>query len=296
MKNSGSSSRFTVHSSRLKPRCVLFETVILICMLIPFKGKPQTTNDKPQTPSVSNFLLLKTIPLDAKDIQTDRLGNLYVVSKTNQLYKYNSEGKLLSTLNYKYLGNITQVDATNPLEIYVFYKELNTVVFLDNNLAYRGEMNLANYGVGQAAAIARSYDNGLWVFDLADLQLKKMDKNGENLQVSGNIRQYISNTSMANFIYDDNDHVFVNDSLNGVLVFNVFGTFLKTIPVKGCKEIKVINDELYYWQVPQLKKYQVKTFVTTSYSLPDSVDIKDVSIEKDRLYLLKPAEVSIYSF
>lgn len=260
------------------------------------KGQQPVTIDQELVVDSAKFTLIKTVPLEAKDIQTDRLGNLYVVSKTNQLYKYNSEGKLLSTLNYKYLGNITLVDATNPLEIYVFYKELNLVVFLDNNLAYRGEMNLVNFGIGQAAAIARSYDNGLWAFDLADLQLKKIDKDGGNPQMSGNIRQYISNPSSANFIYDNNDRVFVNDSTNGVLVFDVFGTYVKTIPIKGSKEVKVINDDLYYRLGPFLKKYQLRNFATKTYSLPDSQGLIDLSIEQERLYLLKSSEISIYSF
>jgi hypothetical protein len=230
--------------------------------------------------SDSAFSLIKTIAIEAKDIQTDRLGNLYIVSKTNQLYKYSASGKLLSTLNYKYLGNITHVDATNPMEIYVFYKELNLVVFLDNNLAYRGEMKLADYGIGQAAAICRSFDNGIWVFDLGDLQLKKMDKNGENLQTTGNIRQYVSQPSAVLFLYDNNEKVFVNDSANGILMFNIFGTYAKTLPIRGCTEIKVINDEVYYWQTFELKKYRLKSFDTQVFTLPEAADIKDVSIEK----------------
>ena len=247
-------------------------------------------------PSDTGLSLIKTIPIEAKDIQTDRLGNLYIVSKTNQLYKYGANGKLLSTLNYKYLGNITHVDATNPMEIYVFYKELNLVVFLDNNLAYRGEMKLGDFGISQAAAICRSFDNGIWVFDLGDLQLKKMDKNGENLQTTGNIRQYVTQPSAVSFLYDNNDKVFVNDSANGVLVFNIFGTYVKTLPIKGCTEIKVIEDVVYFWQSRELKKYRLKSFDTQVFTLPDAADIKDVSIEKDRVYLLKSSEVSIYGF
>jgi hypothetical protein len=259
----------------------------------------QATSNPKFQPSIqtdTGFSLIKTIPIEAKDIQTDRLGNLYIVSKTNQLYKYGANGKLLSTLNYKYLGNITHVDATNPMEIYVFYKELNLVVFLDNNLAYRGEMKLGDYGIGQAAAICRSFDNGIWVFDLGDLQLKKMDKNGENLQTTGNIRQYATQPSAVLFLYDNNEKVFVNDSANGVLMFNIFGTYAKTLPIKGCTEIKVINDEVYYWQSFQLKKYRLKSFDIQVFTLPDATEIRDVSIEKDRVYLLKSAEVSIYGF
>ena len=258
--------------------------------------KQQTSNSKLQTDSV--FTHIKTIPIEAKEIQTDRLGNIYVISKTNQLYKYNSDGKLLSTLNYKYLGNITFVDATNPLEIYVFYKELNLVVFLDNNLAYRGEIALSNFNIGQASTIARSFDNGIWIFDLADMQLKKMDKDGSNPQASGNIRQYTSANSAVSYLYDNDDKVFMNDSANGIFVFNVFATYVKTLPIKGCDEIKVINDELFYHQTNthNLKKYHLKTFQTSEYPLPDFTHITDISIEKNRLYLLKTTEVVIYGF
>lgn len=244
-----------------------------------------------------SFTLVKRIALEAKSIETDRLGNLFLVSKTNQLYKYNAEGKLLSTLNYKYLGNITHVDATNPLEIYVFYKELNLVVFLDNNLAFRGELNLSTIGIGQAAAIARSYDNGLWVFDLVDLQLKKISKSGEMEQMSGNVRQYISTQNTVNFLYDNDNRVFVNDSTNGVLIFDIFANYIKLVPIRGCKEIIVINDQVYYWKAHQLHKYNLKKFTTTDYSsLPEFEEVVDLSIEQDRLYMLKKDEVIIYEY
>jgi hypothetical protein len=267
----------------------------VVILLLGFSFQ-QPRNFVHATTTDSTFTLIKSIRIVAKDLQTDRLGNMYVVSNTNQLYKYNTEGKLLSTLNYKYLGNITHVDATNPMEIYVFYKELNLVVFLDNNLAYRGEMRLADYGIGQAAAICRSFDNGLWVFDLADLQLKKMDKDGSNKQASGNVRQYITENSAITYLYDNNDRVFVNDSTNGVLVFDVFSTYLKTLPIKGCNELKVINDELFYKQGNYLKKYLFKAFQTQTYIMPDTIEVTDISIEKNRLYLLKKGEIRIYGF
>ena len=253
----------------------------------------QIPNTKPQT---TNFLLIKNISIDAKDIQTDRLGNLYIISKTNQLYKYDSRGNLLGTLNYKYLGNINFIDASNPFELYVFYKELNEVLFLDNNLSYRGEMLLNDYGISQSSAIARSYDNGIWVFDNGDLQLKRMNKNGEVLQMSGNVKQFLNSTLQPNFIYDNNDKVFVNDSTIGILVFNVFANYVKTIPIKNCRTFKVIEDDLFYTISGKLMKYNLKTFSQSEFQLPDTTNIQQLSIEKDRLFLLKPNSVDIYSY
>lgn len=247
-------------------------------------------------PNSERFLLHKTISIEAKNMETDRLGNLYVVTNNNKLYKYNSDGKLIGTLNYNYVGNITAVDASNPLEVYVFYQELNRILYLDNNLAYRGETDLGKVGVVQASAIARSFDNGIWAFDIADLQLKRIDKKGENVQNSGNVRQFVIKQIQPHLIIDNNDKVFVNDSINGVLVFDVFATYLKTIPIKGAKQLKVIEDDLYYYAQHQLFRYNQKSMKTFQFNLPDTNSINYLSIEKERLYIMRDKQIEIYTY
>lgn len=245
-------------------------------------------------PGTEQFKRIVGIAIQAKDMQTDRLGNLYVLSQTNQLYKYDINGKLLSTLNYAYIGNITHIDASNPFELYLFYRELNAVIFLDNNLAYRGRMNLSDAGIIQAGSVARNYANGLWIFDQGDLQLKKLERDGKVNQVSGNVLQYADTKNIApNFIFDNGSKVFVNDSTLGIMVFDVFANYQKTIPIKGLKEFKILGDELYYVKSKNLMAYHLKTLQYKSIALPDS-NFKGVCIEKEHLYLQKVDSVTIY--
>jgi hypothetical protein len=261
---------------------VLF--VWLCCMAFTFNRAEQ------------NYAVISSLRLNVKIMHTDNLGNLYVVTNSNQLYKYSRNGKLLSTLNYNYIGNITQLDASNPMEIYLFYKELNKVVFLDNNLAFRGEINLNKANIIQASAIARSYDNNIWVFDLGDLQLKKVNKTSEVEQESGNIRQYITGSATVNYMFDNNDRVFVVDSVNGILLFDVFASYIKTIPVKGVSEVKVLEKYLFYYGNGKLNRYNWQTPQSQSFSLPDTLALVKLSIEKERLYLQKPDSIYIYSY
>lgn len=243
----------------------------------------------------SPFNLIASIKIEAKEIQTDRMGNLFVISKTNQLYKYSSTGKLLSTLNYNYSGNITSIDVSNPLEIYLFYKELNTIVFLDNNLAFRGDINLSNFSVGQASSIARSYDNGVWIFDVVDLQVKKLTKEGLGSLQSANVRQFSNAKSvMPTFIYDNNDRLYVNDSAIGIMVFDVFANYIKTLPLKGILDFKIIGEDLYFYKNRVLYDYNLKGLLQKSIQLPDSLSALDCSIEKDRLFITKENLVEIY--
>jgi hypothetical protein len=241
-----------------------------------------------------NFLT--QISIQAKDIETDRVGNIYVVSNTNQLYKYDATGKLLSTLNYAYQGNITHIDASNPMELYLFYREMNAVVFLDNNLAYRGKLNLSDAGITQASAIARSYNNTIWVFDQGDLQLKNLSKEGNLIQASGNVLQFAQSKNLnPSLIIDNGSRVFVNDSTEGILVFDVFANYIKTIPIKLKEEFKILNDELFYRSGNNLISYRFSTLQRDTLQLPDS-NFAAFSVEKERLFVLNNLGISIYSY
>lgn len=243
-----------------------------------------------------SFSFLTAIKLTAKTFYTDNLGNFYAVTPNNRLYKYGRSGALLSTLNYNYTGNITQVDASNPMEVVVFYKELNRVVFLDNNLAYRGEINLEKAGVIQAAAIARAYDNNIWVFDQGDLQLKKVTKQQVVEQMSGNIKQYHTGQTTVSFLYDNNDRVFLVDSNNGVMLFNVFASYIKTLPLKGVTEPKVLGNYFFYTKNGLLHRYNWQNAQNSSFALPDTTALLKISIEKERLYIQKTDSFFIYSY
>lgn len=243
------------------------------------------------------FTEMARIPITAKWIETDPLGNSYPVSPTNQVYKLDPQGKTRSTLNYKYEGNITGIDPSNPLEVYVFYRELNKVVYLDNNLAFRGETALTDYGITQASAVARAYDNSIWAFDYSQLQLKKMDKDGQNLQSSGNILQFTRSKEFAPLqIREDGRHVMVNDTLNGILVFDLFCNYQRTLPITGAVFFRSMGTHLYYLRHGQLHRYNLITAMDTLLPLPFPGGWTSLDITRDQLYLLYPGMLVIYRY
>lgn len=247
----------------------------------------QTTLDS--TKLVSEFTF------SAKIIQTDDLGNLYLVSPTNQLYKYNKTGKLLATLNYNYNGNISSIDASNPMELYVFYKEINRVLLLDNNLAYRGELDLSKMNITQAAAVARSYDNAIWVFDLGDLQLKKISKDGTFNQSSGNIKQFISTDFIPKMIADNTNQIMLcNDSI--CLLFDVFASYIKTIKFDHAINFQLGNNQIYETQAGQINSLDLKMGLRIPiYYLPSTVALKWSFVNKDNVIIYSNAKISNYN-
>lgn len=260
------------------------KTAFVFILIVVGNAHAQSTLDS--TKLVNDFLV------NAKFVQADELGNLYIVTPSNQLYKYNTLGKVLATLNFNYNGNISSVDATNPMEIYVFYKELNRVLFLDNNLAYRGELDLTKLNITQASAVARSYDNGIWIFDLGDLQLKKMSKEGTVAQSSGNIRQIIKTDFIPITLLENTKQVMIgNDST--ALLFDVFASYIKTFKFSKTVSFQLNNDYILQTTDNQLNAVELKIGINRPVLQLEN-KIKWSYLSKDQVYIYQENKISIY--
>jgi len=277
---------FKNQKSKIKNQKLLFILHTLYLILFSTYSKAQTLLDSSK--------LVSEFTVNAKFVQADDIGNLYIVSPTNQLYKYNYSGKVLATLNYNYNGNISSIDASNSMEIYVFYKEINKVLLLDNNLAYRGEIDLTKLNITQAAAIARSYDNGIWVFDLGDLQLKKITKDGVLNQSSGNIKQFTQTDFIPNTISDNTNQIMLcNDSI--CLLFDVFAAYYKTLKFKNPQSFQLVNNQIFETNNHQINNIDLKMGNrNTFYSFPNSPKPFWTFINKENVILFNKNSVSVY--
>ena len=124
---------------------------------------------------------------DVKDVtsfELDLKGNIFVADQSLTLFKYSSEGKLLTNVSIKSYGPLTSIDCSNPFEIYTFHKDQNIIVFYDNMLNLRGELRLNDYFYNNVACVARSFDNQIWIMDLSQFKLIKINKKGEVLAES----------------------------------------------------------------------------------------------------------------
>ena len=90
--------------------------IFLACLWAVFCGKSFAQNA---------FRVIRNIPVQARLLAVDELGNSYVVRVDNTVFRFNengdSTGFYRSTLN----GDIGTVDATNPLRILLYYPDFS---------------------------------------------------------------------------------------------------------------------------------------------------------------------------
>lgn len=244
--------------------------------------------------SQQNLLPEKTISMQADFFSADHLGNIYSV-KGGQLEKFSSDGKPENSYSSKILGNITAMDVSNPMKIVLFYKNLSQVVFLDNTLSRQGDpVALENTGLEQAILVCSSVNNGIWVYDQRNFQLVRMDQNLKMVAETGNITQQTGGELNPDFLIEKNNRLYLNDTSRGILVFDVFGTYSKTIPLKNAGNIHVVEDFLFFIREGKFFSFSLKMLEQKEIVLPET-ECRQVLAEGGKIYILKENELKVYS-
>ena len=233
---------------------------------------------------------LFTIKIKTDSFTTDNLGNTYVI-KGDEIKKYSQTGDLLKIFSNNTTGKIASVDATNPLRILIFYKDFATIILLDDLLSQNGNsMNLLDYGLEQSDLICNSFNNGIWFFNRQNMELVRLDESFKPVVNTGNLNRLLRTDLKPNFMIEYNGYVYLNNPDEGILAFDIYGTYYKTISVKGLQHFQVKGNVLFYYSEGILKSYDMKDL--TQKELPFK-NVADVRIEKENYFLMYPDSVVV---
>src|SRR6201987_4573105 len=223
---------------------------------------------------------------------TDNLGNTYLI-KGEEIKKYSQTGDLLKIFSNKTTGKITSLDATNPLRILVFYKDFATILIIDDLLSQNGDpMNLLDYSLEQSDAICTSFNNGIWFFNRENMELVRLDETFKPVVNTGNLNRLLSADFKPNFMLEHNGYLYLNNPAEGVYVFDIYGTYFKTIPIKNLQRFQVKDNNIFYYLGGVLKSYNIKDL--TQKELPFK-NVTDVRVEKENYYLFYADSVVVKS-
>ncbi len=237
------------------------------------------------TPDTLTAAPIARIEVRADFFTTDNLGNCYVIRK-DELLKYSPSGDSLSSQSIKSLGSITFVDAANSLRILLFYRDLFRLVLLDNTLSQQGEaVQLDRIGYPFAQLVCQSPNNqNIWLYETEEFRLLRLDRNMQPLQNSGNLSQVLGYGINPDFMQEYDNRLYLNDPQRGVLVFDMFGTYYKTIPLKGLRRFQVTDRGIFYLRDRQLYRFDLLGLTEEEIVLPFQ-GIKGFRIEKQQLFL-----------
>jgi hypothetical protein len=219
----------------------------------------------------SSFLLVRSFRGDIADATMDNLDNLYLISTTGQVRKFNANGDSAGIYNQtRNYGKLYSIDVSNPLKPILFFKDFSTIVLLDRFLSNRGVLDLRKLNILQPGAVGLAYDNTIWVFDEYDNKLKKIDDQGNKLLETADFRTALNTTIRPQKIINDNGLVYLADTASGVFVFDNYGSFKKKIALKNWSSLLIKENYLIHTVGDEIVVYNSSTFTDKRKRIPGS--------------------------
>ncbi|MHA4808350.1 hypothetical protein ACX0G9_09580 [Flavitalea flava] len=244
----------------------------------------------------AGFVLNRTIAGELSDFTVDNLGNIYLLSKENQLKKVNANGDSLAVFNeVRRYGKIWSVDATNPLKLLIYYREFTMIIELDRFLNIINTIDLRKLNILQAKAVGLSYDNNVWVYDELDAKLKRIGDDGSLVDQTADFRQLFDSAPDPSVISDQGGLVYLYDSVKGVYAFDHYGGLKSHLVLTGWQDFSVIDKSLLGRDRQHFFRYQLGTLDLQEEPIPAGFrDALKIRITPTAIYVLKKTGLEIY--
>jgi hypothetical protein len=173
---------------------------------------------------------------------------------------------------------------TNPLKIQVFYKDFQQILFLDNQLSEsNSSISLEKLGYEQCGLTCTSANNSFWIYNKQNNELIRLNNDLEPFIKTGNLKRILEIDISPNFMREHNGYLYLNCPKEGILVFDIFGTYYKTIPIKNLTEFIIQNSNIIYYKKGVLYEYQTQTFTSNEKIFNDS-NLVNVIYQNSKFY------------
>ncbi len=241
------------------------------------------------------LILEKKIPFEVKGfIKVDPLGNIYHVYK-NQIEKINDLGQIRNKFSKNLYGQITSMDVINPLKMLVFYQDNSILMFLDNTISDQGTgLSLEHADLEFVSNACISQNEGFWVYDPQKFTFIRLDEHFQVLYQSSNMSLITGKGISPYQMMERNNKLFINDTLQGVLVFDVQANYIKTFPFKKIFLLNFMNNQLIFIQNEHLVFYDIITFEEKRIALPN-MHVWNGYFENNKLYLPNKDQIEVYT-
>jgi hypothetical protein len=241
-------------------------------------GKAQSTDSLShiifQQDSIANF-------------SVDPLQQLLTVDHKGVLTQYSPQGKALFQFHNTTLGEDFTIDATDPFNILLFYKEQQTIVLLDRTLSERATLDLRDTPVQYATAVARSHDNNLWVYDELAGRLYRLSARGEILFTSNDFRLSENLIEGPTLLLRWGDRLALNFPKRGMALFSILGQLEEWWEITEVEDCFFQQQLFYFRQNGHYYRYFPQQQVQQVLEWPDANNKPVLFREQvDRRYLL----------
>lgn len=269
--------RFQLHSSI---RIYIRIYILVLAGILP------CTVASAQTRKIKTLEVSDTIRYAA----VDRPGELYIVTTSGQLQKFDTDGKLVALHKNKPVP--TLFDPRDGSRLFAFFRETRQYHFLNPSFEAVQAFSIDSSFATEPWLACVSGDRNIWLFDVADWTLKKINTTTGALSVEETVETKSRQKSNYTFLREYQGFVFLLDVSEGILIFNSVGKHIRTIEVKNLSYFNFLGEELYYLQENTLRFFDLFTTETREQKLAAPGNF--ALITDERFFLIRKNVIEIY--
>ena len=223
----------------------------------------------------------------------DRPGDFYAVTRSGQIQKFTSGGRLL--LLYKADTLPTLFDPRDGARLFIYYRDKQRYQFLNTSFNPLSSFQVDPAFAIQPWLICPSGEYKLWILDQADNSLKKVDARGAEVEVEVLVDPAIIRDA-TDFIAmrEYQGFVFLMNPSRGIDIFNTLGIHIRTLQTPGIRSFNFLGEDLYYLKGDKLVFFNL--FSATSLTRDVPPGYQEALVTEDRLILFNPRQIDIFSF
>lgn len=241
------------------------------------------------------YTLEKELNSKADFFTVDQLGFVYLIQNT-EIKKIDLSQNKEKSFSSSLSGKITEADVSDPFKTLIFYKDFNKIIFLDKNLSeMTSPIRLDDLGYTHVLSVCQSVNGGFWIFDQRLSSLIYIDKNLNTIKESSSLSDLIGENMDQKqiFMLEKNDYIYLGISDEGILLFDSYGTYIKTFPLLNTGRFQVNNEIISYSRDGELYFYNTDSFTEEKMPLPMHC-YKQMMIVNRRLFIQTEGKIVIY--
>lgn len=241
----------------------------------------------------TSWVLSSTIEVNANSVHIDQLNQVYALKK-GEIVKLDDNGNEIARYSNRLIGEDIHVDVNNPLKVLVFSPQLMKLKFLDSRLSeMQDELDFSVYGFDQVGLAATSHSNGFWLYDALRFEFVRFNQHYEETARTPNVLQLLRVEFFPSQMVEFNNNLYVTDPNQGVYVFDVYGTFIKRIPVKGIAKLVISDNRLFFEKGGTLYALDLSDLNEEVVMLSGSVE-EGFGVNRNRIAVIHKKAINIY--
>jgi len=245
---------------------------------------PAAGQEKIRSITLSDTILL---------VAVDRPGDFYTVTRTGQIQRFDKDGKL--SLLFKSVKVPTLFDPRDGARLFVYFREDQHYEYLNPSFETTSSFQIDPAFAIQPWLICPSGEYKLWVLDMADQSLKKINVKATEVEVEVKIDpSLIENSTSFRTMREYQGFVFLLNPARGIFIFNNLGKHIKTIGTPGIRSFNFLGEELYFLRGDKLEFFNL--FSAETRQLQIQKGFTDALLTDERMILFTPERIDIFAF